>query len=196
MVTMESKVDRRHVVGVIGSGKTDVPSLTEPLGRRLALEGFHLLTGGGAGVMAGVSRAFAEHPHPRGVVIGIVPGSIAKGIPIYEPKTGYPNDWVELVIYTHLPLSGVQGQDLLSRNHINVLSSDVVIVLPGGAGTASEVKLAERYRKPVFNFDKPEQLDALIQTIRSSLGSPSNSTTESFPGPWNVITSGPLKICS
>ena len=40
----------------------------------------------------------------------------------------------------------------MSRNHINILSSDVVIALPGGLGTASEVVLAKSYKKPVIVF--------------------------------------------
>jgi len=34
--------------------------------------------------------------------------------------------------------------DMNSRNHINILSSDVVIALPGSKGTYSEVMLAIR----------------------------------------------------
>ena len=30
----------------------------------------------------------------------------------------------------------------MSRNHVNVLSSDVVVALPGGPGTLSELRLA------------------------------------------------------
>jgi predicted Rossmann-fold nucleotide-binding protein len=49
-------------------------------------------------------------------------------------------------------LSGIAGTDPRSRNHINVLSSDVVIVLPGNGGTESEMTLAVRYGKPVIAF--------------------------------------------
>ena len=41
---------------------------------------------------------------------------------------------------------------MASRNHLNVLSSDVVIVLPGGAGTASEARLALRYGRPAVAY--------------------------------------------
>ena len=43
----------------------------------------------------------------------------------------------------------VQGTDSMSRNHINVLTSSVVVALPGGKGTLSEVQLAKTYGKPV-----------------------------------------------
>ncbi len=57
---------------------------------------------------------------------------------------------MEIAIATHLPLSGAQGEDPLSRNHINILSADMIVALPGGAGTLSEVRLAQRYRKPLI----------------------------------------------
>jgi len=56
------------------------------------------------------------------------------------------------VIRTHLPLSGVQGLAGLSRNHINVLSADVLIALPGGFGTMSEIELASKYDRPCIAF--------------------------------------------
>lgn len=43
---------------------------------------------------------------------------------------------------THLPLSGPFGTEDRSRNHISILSSDVVVALPGGDGTSSELQLA------------------------------------------------------
>jgi len=154
----------------MGSGTTDVPALTSALGKRIAADGYHLLTGAGAGVMAGVSRGFFECKKRLGLVIGIVPGSIdLERSPRYQPKTGYPNQWVELPIYTHLPLSGVQGQDTLSRNHINILSSDVIVVLPGGPGTASELELARRYGKTVFELNDLTQLDSLFARIHGAL---------------------------
>ena len=76
-------------------------------------------------------------------------------IPSANPKDGYPNQWVEIPILTHLPLSGERGTEPMSRNHINVLSSDVIVALPGDAGrlaTLSEVRLAVRYERPVIAF--------------------------------------------
>src|SRR5262249_16811637 len=122
---------RIHIVGVMGSGKKAHFEKASRLGRWLAVEGVHLLTGGGRGVMEAVSRAFYETPDRRGLVIGIIPASETA----VEPKDGYPNHWVEIPIFTHLPLSGGRGTEPLSRNHINVLSSDVLIALPGDAGT-------------------------------------------------------------
>ena len=139
---------RRAIVGVMGSGTEQHVARAAPLGRWLATIGVHLLTGGGSGVMAAVSRAFGETPARSGSVLGILPGDPDTGTPL----AGYPNPWVEIPVRTHLPRSGTRGTDPLSRNHVNVLSSDVVVALPGGAGTASEVTLAIRYGRPVIAF--------------------------------------------
>lgn len=136
------------IVAVLGSGSVGHEELAVPLGRWLAGEDVHLLTGGGRGVMRSVGRAFSEVRPRAGSVIGVLPGDPATG----EPPDGYPNEWVEIPIATHLPLSGDRGTDPMSRNHINVLSGDVLIALPGGSGTASEVRLALGYGKPVVAF--------------------------------------------
>jgi uncharacterized protein (TIGR00725 family) len=143
-------VSRLPVVGVMGSGHVAHQERAEALGRWLAGEGVHLLTGGGAGVMNAVSRAFSEVPARRGLVIGVLPS--AAGETPARPRQGYPNPWVEITVFTHLYLSGRSGTDPMSRNHINVLSSDVVVALPGGWGTASEVSLALRYGRPVIAY--------------------------------------------
>jgi len=95
--------------------------------------------------MEAVSRAFHDTPARKGLVLGVLPG----GEGARAPESRYPNPWVEVVIRTHLPLSGERGREPLSRNHINVLTSDVVVALPGGAGTESEVALAVRYGRPL-----------------------------------------------
>lgn len=131
----------------MGSGTEEHAALAEPLGRWLAREGVHLLTGGGRGVMTAVSRAFCAVDGRRGLSIGVLPGDADGRAP-----DGYPNPWVELVIRTHLPLRGPGGGERLSRNHVNVLSAHAVVALPGGAGTSSEVGLALRYGRPVVAF--------------------------------------------
>jgi predicted Rossmann-fold nucleotide-binding protein len=147
---MITSYHRRPVVGVMGSSAQSYADLAEPLGRWLATLGVHLLTGGGAGTMEAVSRAFAEVQPRAGLVVGVLPADLPGGIAV--PRPGYPNPSVELAIFTHLPLSGIAGTDPRSRNHINILSSDVVIVLPGNEGTESEMTLAVRYQKPVIAY--------------------------------------------
>jgi len=125
---------RLPIVGVLGSGDAEHADKAAALGRWLATLPMHLLTGGGRGVMMAVARAFVAVPGRAGLVVGVIPCSRDDAA---MPKPGYPNPFVELAIRTHLPLSGADGTEAGSRNHINVLSSDVLIALPGGAGTAS-----------------------------------------------------------
>jgi len=146
----------------MGSGTESHRERASALGRWLAGEGVHLLTGGGGGVMSEVSQAFCEVPNRRGLVIGVLPGGEREPTSTVAAPPGYPNPWVEIPISTHLPLSGHRGLDPLSRNHINVLSSTVLVALPGGAGTASEVALALRYRRPLVAYlDDPSQIEGL-----------------------------------
>lgn len=156
---------RRQVVGVIGSGRTADPAC-EAIGRLIASLGCDLLTGGGRGVMEVVSRAFAETTPRRGLVIGIVPGHVRPmeavewrdRTPVeFDLPRGYPNDWVEIAIYTHLPDSGDEGTLRSSRNHINVLTSDAIVALPGREGTHAEMWLAIKYGVPVIALGQHQE---------------------------------------
>lgn len=140
----------KETVGVMGSGSSEHDECSRAVGELLARLGVNLLTGGGRGTMAAVSRAFTRSPRKAGICIGVVPCSSLEDRA--TPKPGYPNEFVELAIYTHLPYSGLQGTDDLSRNHINVLSCAAIVALPGEHGTATEVSLALRYGKPVIAF--------------------------------------------
>jgi uncharacterized protein (TIGR00725 family) len=140
----------RQTVGVIGSGTLEHDEYARPVGEMLADLGVNLLTGGGRGVMTAVSRAFIRRRRDQGICIGILPCESESERA--TPKTGYPNEFVELAIRTHLPLSGPQGLDDLSRNHINVLSCAALVALPGESGTAAEASLAVRYGRPVMAF--------------------------------------------
>ncbi len=137
------QVSRLPIVGVMGSGQSEYNHLAEALGAELATRDVHLLTGGGDGVMLSVSRSFVQHraPESRGLVLGVI-----------KSEASGANAFVELPIATHLPYSGERGTDPLSRNHINVLTSTVVIALPGGPGTRSELELCLRYDRPVLAY--------------------------------------------
>jgi predicted Rossmann-fold nucleotide-binding protein len=151
--------ERRKIIGVIG-GKKDFPELTIPLGQLIASRGFHLLTGAGTGIMEGVSRAFVETPDRLGLSIGIVRATAACASPedsSSRPFSANPvNAWIEVPIYTHLHLS---SQSCASRNHINVLTSDLIIALPGSSGTRSEVELSIQYERPLIFFTGGETID-------------------------------------
>ncbi|NIP96174.1 MAG: molybdenum cofactor carrier protein [Akkermansiaceae bacterium] len=141
--------NRQRIVGVMGSGSERHEEWSVPLGGLLAGLGVGLLTGGGQGVMEAVAEGFVAVEERAGVSIGILPGS-GPGEP--EAPPGYPNRFVEVVIRTHLPGRGEEGETSLSRNLINIASADAVVILPGGAGTASETRLANRFGKPVIGF--------------------------------------------
>jgi uncharacterized protein (TIGR00725 family) len=158
----------RYTIGVIGSGTSSHDAYAHDVGVLLAELGVNLLTGGGRGVMTSVSRAFTQHPGPRGICIGIIP--CASENDRVTPRAGYPNEFVELAIYTHLPHSGSQGTDDLSRNHINVLSSNAIIALPGEAGTASEVTLAISYRRPIVVYSPDVRLARELPEVVSRVG--------------------------
>jgi predicted Rossmann-fold nucleotide-binding protein len=174
---------RREIIGVLGSGTEEHRARVEPLARWIAERGFHLLTGAGGGVMRAAAEAFVAVEGRAGLSLGIVPGAVVDGA--WSPKPGYPNPAVELPILTHLPLSGAKGTEPMSRNHLNVLTAQALVALPGGMGTVSEVVLARRYGKPVILFgpreafrDFPPEvertealervLDFLISTLRES----------------------------
>jgi uncharacterized protein (TIGR00725 family) len=155
----EALARRLPIVVVLGSGTEAHEELSLPLGAALAGMGVHLLTGGGGGVMGAVSEAFAREPDREGLVLAVLPGDASGASP-----TGYPNPWVELPIRTHLPLSGEQGTDALSRNHLNVLTADVLVALPGSAGTRSEIELALRYARPIVRHARDEGVEG-VQTL-------------------------------
>jgi len=151
-----SAILAEETIGVLGSGTDEHDELARQVGELLAELEVNLLTGGGGGVMRSVSRAFTETKRKRGVCIGIIPclSERERG----RPKEGYPNEFVELAIYTHLPLSGDRGKEDLSRNHINVLTCAALIALPGELGTASEVALALDYTKPAIAYSPDTSL--------------------------------------
>jgi uncharacterized protein (TIGR00725 family) len=155
---------RLPIVTVIGSGEPDHGNrdLAEAVGRLVAELGFHLLTGGGRGVMEDACRGFVSVAGRQGVSIGVIPRSAAGD----EPKPGYPNPWVEIPIFTHLAgLGGPEGAD--SRNAINVLSAWRIVALPGGAGTRAEAELARRFGKPLLAVAEAGELPRVREFLKA-----------------------------
>lgn len=138
-------VDRRRIVGVLGSGE-DVPDAeaAADIGRLIAEMGHDLLTGSGGGVMAAVAEAFTSVSPRAGISIGIVPANTPDD---HSPPAGYPNAFVELPVYTHLGRGG-DPDEIDSRNPVNVLTASAIILLGGNDGTFAELQLAARYGKP------------------------------------------------
>lgn len=122
----------RTVVGVMGAGRTldaRAQDIAYRLGAAVAKHGWVLLTGGSA---CGVMDAASHGAHDAGgLVIGVLRGETAEEA----------SEYVDIAINTGM------GD---ARNVINVLSSDVVIALPGGPGTLSEVALALKSERNVI----------------------------------------------
>ena len=170
---------RKPLIGIIGSGKNSHPDLCVPLGTWLAKKGFDLVNGGGQGVMAEVAKAFTEVHNREGKVIGIIPSLEHCSTPgqraEYESLPGYPNAFTEIVIRTHLPLVGVEGKEIASRNHIIVLSCDFIIALPGSEGTRTEIGLAIEYGKPLIlispngEWDEFASKAVVVNSVRAAV---------------------------
>lgn len=143
------------VIGVMGASKDRHDELAEPLGAAIAQAGYHLLTGGGTGVMEAVSRSFTAINPREGLCIGVIPmQSAGDG---YAVMPDYPNPYVELSIQSHLGIYDGHDPQQVSRNYINILTSHVVVVLPGSKGTRNELSLAQRFNKPFILFGKEAQ---------------------------------------
>ncbi len=148
---------RLQIIGVIGSGEKTYLELSSPIGKWIAENGYHLVNGAGAGVMTAVAKAFIEVPNRKGKTLGIIPSNDFYDTPEkrrnYSNPQNYPNLYIEIPINTHLPLSGNKGQETGSRNHIVVLTANLVLALPGSAGTESEIQLCLDYKKPLIILD-------------------------------------------
>ncbi|ACV62325.1 Rossmann fold nucleotide-binding protein [Desulfofarcimen acetoxidans DSM 771] len=129
-------VIRKIIVGVMGGGMAS-PSdykIAYNLGGLIAKEGWVLLNGGRP---TGIMDASAKGAKDKGgLTVGILPA--------YDSH--------QASCYIDIPIVTGMGD---GRNYINVLSSDIVVALPGKAGTISEIALALKNRKKVIlvNFD-------------------------------------------
>jgi predicted Rossmann-fold nucleotide-binding protein len=163
------------IVGVMATGDDGTAkkhnSLAKTVGAVVARQGFHLLTGGGLGLMRVVGEEFLNTKARTGRLISILRadgtahlsgawdqhGKLDRKKERSKPikriwKPNADNKLAEILIRTHLPYSGDLGDHDLSRNHINILTSDAIIFLPGGSGTFSELQLAWEYDKPILIF--------------------------------------------
>lgn len=120
------------VIGVMGGGESTseyVCAQARRLGELIAEQGWVLLTGGRN---VGVMQAASHGAHAAGgLTVGVLP----------DDHDGRMSEYVDIPILTGM------GN---ARNVINILSSAVVIALPGGAGTLAEIALALKSRKPVI----------------------------------------------
>ena len=109
-------------IAVFGSARlsTDHPSyaVAEEVGRRLAEEGFALITGGGPGAMEAANKGASEC------------GGVSVGLGIELPWETGLNDWVDI---------GVNFRYFFARKTMFVKYSQGFVVLPGGFGTLDEL---------------------------------------------------------
>ncbi|MBL7081095.1 MAG: TIGR00725 family protein [Candidatus Omnitrophica bacterium] len=123
---------KKKIVGVIGGHNCskEVEQLAQNLGKNLAKVAEHLVCGGLSGTMKAVCQGFKE---AGGTTIGIIPG--------YNKDSA--NSYVDIVIPTGLGLA---------RNVLVVKTSDVVVALPGEAGTLSEIAYALQFGIPLISL--------------------------------------------
>jgi uncharacterized protein (TIGR00725 family) len=124
----------RVIVGVMGGGRVTAEqgAMAYRLGALIAGRGWVLLNGGRrAGVMEASARGACEN---GGLTVGVLPD----------------DDRDQMSPYVQIPILTGMGS---ARNFVNVLSSDVVVACPGGAGTISEVALALKHDRPVILLD-------------------------------------------
>ena len=109
-------------VAVFGAARlgADHPSYAaaELLGRRLAEEGFTVITGGGPGAMEAANKGACEA------------GGVSVGLSIELPWESGLNDWVDV---------GVHFRYFFARKTMFVKYSQGFVVLPGGLGTLDEL---------------------------------------------------------
>lgn len=115
-----------------------VEERAERLGAAIAERGWVLLNGGrDAGVMQASARGARE---AGGLVVGVLPGTGQTDAGVAEH--------VEVAVFTGM------GE---ARNQVNVLSSDVAVLLPGGSGTLSEAALAVKTGTPLVLLNWPDE---------------------------------------
>jgi uncharacterized protein (TIGR00725 family) len=150
-------ITKRPIIGVMGSHQNEWKDLAEPLGKLIAAHGYHLLTGAGGGAMLAVSRAFCDEDRREGLAIGVVPTKEYDGSLVQNEE--YPNPYIELPIVTPLDIKALSDTVPYSRNYVNIMTSNAVVVLPGDHGTQNEVSLGLMFRKPMILFGPEEAFE-------------------------------------
>jgi uncharacterized protein (TIGR00725 family) len=97
------------------------------VGMEIAKSNSVLLTGGLGGVMAAASRGAKN---ANGLTVGIIP----------QDDAALANEFCDIVIPTGMGLT---------RDFLNALSADGIIIVGGGSGTLSEVCASYMHKKPM-----------------------------------------------
>ena len=89
-----------------------------------------MITGGLGGVMRAASHGAQDS---GGITVGIIP----------QDNSSHANEFCNIVIPSGMGLT---------RDFLNALSADGVIVIGGGSGTLSEICAAYMYKKPIVTL--------------------------------------------
>lgn len=120
------------IIAVIGGGTCtgEEAAIAEQTGRLLAAAGAIVLCGGLGGVMEAVAKGAKAN---GGTTVGILPGA--------DPAAANA--------YIDIPLATGMGE---MRNFLIVRAAHALIAIGGGAGTLSELALAQRIGRPVVGL--------------------------------------------
>jgi uncharacterized protein (TIGR00725 family) len=149
---------RKKIVSVIGGHKctSEVEQLALKLGKKLAKVADILVSGGLSGTMMAVCKGFKAG---NGLTIGIIPS--------YNKDDA--NAYVDIAIPTGMGLA---------RNVLVVKSGDVVVALPGEAGTLSEIAYCLQFKIPVISLGpwgmpgviKVRNVDEAVSKVKELFG--------------------------
>ncbi|MFA6384408.1 MAG: TIGR00725 family protein [Candidatus Omnitrophota bacterium] len=130
------------IVSVIGGRKCnkEVEQLAHNFGKKVSKVVNYLCCGGLGGVMMAVCSGFKEG---NGITVGILPS--------YNKSDA--NKYIDLAIPTGMGLA---------RNLLVVKTGDVVVALPGAAGTLSEIAYCLQFGIPVISLNSWD-IDGVIK---------------------------------
>jgi len=165
------------------------------VGEKIAKSDSVLITGGLGGVMAAASHGAHD---ANGLTVGIIP----------QDDATMANEYCDIVIPTGMGLT---------RDFLNALTADGIIIVGGGSGTLSEVCAAYMYKKPmvairniggtvepyidgfldhrenikIIGVDTPEDaVKKILELITTSYNSDTESTDAEILDDFNKIKSG------
>lgn len=125
---------KRRQILVIGNNENgctpELERLAYDVGVEIAKSDSVLITGGLGGVMKAASKGAHD---TCGLTVGIIP----------QDNSSFANEYCDVVIPSGLGLS---------RDFLNALSADGVIVVGGGSGTLSEMCAAYMHKKPIVTL--------------------------------------------
>jgi len=147
----------KKIVSVIGGHDCtkEVEQIAHNLGKKLAKVVDILVSGGLSGTMEAVCSGFKAG---GGLTIGIIPS--------YNKKDA--NKFVDIVLPTGMGFS---------RNVLVVKAADVVVALPGQAGTLSEIAYCLQFKIPVISLGswdiagviQVSDIDAAVKKVKEAL---------------------------